>query len=153
MGRWEPNAQGRLAQAALDLYRAHGFDRTTVTEIAAEAGLTERTFFRYFADKREVLFAGSEVLREAIVGAVAAAPDGATPAALMDAALDGAATWFPEERRAYATARAEVVASHPALRERELLKLAALAAALTEALRSRGVPDPTAGLLAEPTVG
>jgi hypothetical protein len=58
MTRWEPNARGRLEQAALALYGERGFENTTVAEIAARAGLTERTFFRHFADKREVLFAG-----------------------------------------------------------------------------------------------
>lgn len=68
MSRWEPNARGRLEQAALELYLEQGFDRTTVVEIAARAGLTERTFFRHFADKREVLFAGAGELRERLVG-------------------------------------------------------------------------------------
>jgi len=64
MSRWEPNAKGRLEQAALDLYRERGFEQTTVAEIAERAGLTERTFFRYFADKREVLFWGQAMLQE-----------------------------------------------------------------------------------------
>jgi AcrR family transcriptional regulator len=62
MGRWEPDARGRLEQAALDLYQDRGFEQTTVTEIAERAGLTERTFFRYFADKREVVFGGQDML-------------------------------------------------------------------------------------------
>ena len=79
MGRWEPNARGRLEQAALELYVERGFEQTTVAEIAERAGLTERTFFRHFADKREVLFAGSGVLQELLVTAVADAPDSAAP--------------------------------------------------------------------------
>ena len=74
MGRWEPDSRGRLQEAALALFSEHGFDQTTAAEIAARAGLTERTFFRHFADKREVLFGGSEVLQERIVSDVAAAP-------------------------------------------------------------------------------
>ncbi len=74
MSRWEPNARGRLEQAALELYCERGFEQTTVAEIAERAGLTERTFFRYFADKREVLFAGGVTLQELLVSAVAGAP-------------------------------------------------------------------------------
>ena len=58
MSRWDPNARGRLEKAALELFRERGFDQTTTAEIAERAGLTERTFFRHFADKREVLFGG-----------------------------------------------------------------------------------------------
>ena len=66
MGRWEPDARGRLAKAAMTLYADQGFDQTTVAEIAARAGLTERTFFRHFADKREVLFYGMEMLQDVL---------------------------------------------------------------------------------------
>jgi len=55
MARWEPNATDRLCVAALKLFEERGFEQTTVAEIAARAGLTERTFFRHFTDKREVL--------------------------------------------------------------------------------------------------
>src|ERR1019366_9042565 len=79
MGRWEPNARGRLERAALELYIERGFDQTTVAEIAARAGLTERTFFRHFADKREVLFAGAVELQEFLVKTLASAPDSAAP--------------------------------------------------------------------------
>src|ERR1700688_1830660 len=77
MTRWEPNAAGRLAQAALELYSERGFEQTTVAEIAGRAGLTERTFFRHFTDKREVLFAGAGMLQELVVTAVASAPGSA----------------------------------------------------------------------------
>ncbi len=71
MGRWEPDSRGRLQEAALALYSERGFDQTTAAEIAKRAGVTERTFFRHFADKREVLFGGSALLRERIVEGVA----------------------------------------------------------------------------------
>src|SRR5271170_2073309 len=77
--RWEPDSRGRLAQAALDLYGERGFERTTVAEIAARAGVTERTFFRHFADKREVLFAGGDMLRDLLITALADAPQAAAP--------------------------------------------------------------------------
>ena len=104
MGRWEPNARGRLEQAALDLYLERGFEQTTVAEIARRAGLTERTFFRHFADKREVLFWGSGALQEVLVGAVAGAPPSAAPIDAVAAALE-AAGGLMQERRACARRR------------------------------------------------
>lgn len=148
MSRWEPNARGRLEQAALDLYRARGFDQTTVTEIAERAGLTERTFFRYFADKREVLFWGQDRLRELYVGAIASAPESAAPIDAVTLALQAVVPVF-HERRELARQRQAVVNANPGLHERELLKSAALAAAMAEALRRRGVPEPTASLAAD----
>src|SRR6201996_4668639 len=79
MARWEPNARGRLEQAAMELYAERGFEQTTVAEIAKRAGLTERTFFRHFADKREVLFWGAGSLQELLVASVVAAPAGEAP--------------------------------------------------------------------------
>src|SRR6202012_6277244 len=87
MSRWEPNARGRLEQAAGELFAERGYDQTTVADIAARAGLTERTFFRHFADKREVLFSGQEQFRDRFVTAVAAAPPAATPVEALGAGL------------------------------------------------------------------
>jgi AcrR family transcriptional regulator len=148
MGRWEPNARGRLLKAALELYGERGFEQTTVAEIAARAGLTERTFFRHFADKREVLFAGGDALRDVIVSTVAKAPASLPP---IDAAAAGieAAGAFIQEAGDLPMRRAAIVAASAELQERELIKLASLAAALAEALRRRGVGDPAASLAAE----
>ena len=148
MSRWEPNARGRLEQAALDLYLERGFEQTTVAEIAARAGLTERTFFRHFADKREVLFWGSGALQEVLVGAVAGAPPSAAPIDAVAAALE-AAGGLMQERRAFARRRQAVIAANASLQERELIKLATLASAMAGALRRRGVGDPAASLAAE----
>jgi AcrR family transcriptional regulator len=148
MGRWEPNARSRLEQAALKLYVERGFEQTTVAEIAKEAGLTERTFFRHFADKREVLFGGSGALQDLLVGTIADAPDGAAPIEVVAAALNAAGNLL-QQRREYARRRQSVIVAHADLRERELLKLASLASAIAEALRRRGVGDPAAGLTAE----
>jgi AcrR family transcriptional regulator len=148
MGRWEPDARGRLEKAALDLYGENGFDNTTVAEIAERAGLTERTFFRHFADKREVLFAGAGALQELLVSAVIGAPNSTTPIAAIAAALEAAAALL-QERREFSIQRQAVIAANPELQERELIKLATLAAALADALRRRGVKDPTASLAAE----
>lgn len=148
MGRWAPDAKGRLIEAALDLYERRGFDETTVAEIAEQAGLTERTFFRYFTDKREVLFDGAAALREGMVGAVrAAAP--ATRA--IDAVAVGlqAAGEALGGHRDFAVRRQAVIAANPELRERELSKLSSLAGAIAGALGDRGIPAATAALAAE----
>jgi AcrR family transcriptional regulator len=148
MGRWEPNASGRLRQAAMELYVERGYEQTTVNDIAERAGLTARTFFRYFADKREVLFEGSRALQEQMVDALQGAPDSASPMAAVSAALDAAATMLGQ-RRDFSRQRQSVIVANSELRERELIKMASLAAALAEGLRSRGVPDPDASLVAE----
>jgi AcrR family transcriptional regulator len=148
MVRWEPDARGRLEQAALSLYGERGFDNTTVAEIAARAGLTERTFFRYFADKREVLFWGAGTLQELLVSAVADAPLSAGPLDAVVAALDAAGAMF-QERREHSRQRQAVIDANAGLHERELIKLALLASAIADALRGRGVPDSTASLSAE----
>ena len=151
MSRWEPNARARLLDAALDLYRERGFDQTTVAGIAERAGLTERTFFRYFTDKREVLFAGQDRLLEVYAATIAGAPEPATPLDLVAAALQTAAPVF-EERRRFSRQRQAIIAAHPELQERELLKRASTAAAMAQALRRRGVTEPAASLAAETAV-
>jgi len=148
VARWDPDARGRLERAALQLYLERGYDDTTVADIAAEAGLTERTFFRHFADKREVLFGGSALLRDLMVKGVAAAPSGAAPIDAVANALEAAAPLFVE-RGDLVRQRQRVIAANPDLQERELIKLAALATALAEALRARGVKEPAASLAGE----
>ena len=148
MGRWQPDARGRLAKAAMALYAERGFEQTTVAEIAARAGLTERTFFRHFADKREVLFYGTEILRDLLTRAVTDAPASATPMDAVGAALEAAGAML-QENPDRARLRDAIVSGHPDLRERELIKLAALASAMVGALTDRGVAEPAASLAAE----
>jgi AcrR family transcriptional regulator len=148
MSRWEPDARGRLEKAALELYADRGFDRTTVAEIARRAGLTERTFFRHYTDKREVLFHGQGALMELVVGALTAAPPGLAPIDAVVGALEAADGMF-RDRRDGARLRQGVIAAHAELRERELIKLARLAGAMTDALHARGVAEPAASLAAE----
>ncbi|HEY3585499.1 MAG TPA: TetR family transcriptional regulator [Myxococcaceae bacterium] len=148
MTRWEPDSRGRLEQAALALFGERGFENTTVAEIAARAGLTERTFFRYFADKREVLFGGAGTLQDLLVSSVASAPESATPMEAVAAALEAAGALL-QERREFARQRQAVITANNELRERELIKLASLASALAGALRQRGATDPAAALTAE----
>jgi AcrR family transcriptional regulator len=148
MGRWEPDAMGRLRTAALDLFTERGFDGTTVAEIADRAGLTARTFFRYFTDKREVLFAGSDSLQSEMVDALRAAPQDTKPLAAVGAALDAAADLIGGDRE-FSARRQAIIAGTDELRERELSKLASLAGAMVQGLRDRGVDDGVARLAAE----
>jgi AcrR family transcriptional regulator len=149
MGRWQPDSRGRLQEAALALYSERGFDQTTAAQIAARAGLTERTFFRHFADKREVLFGGSALLKERILSGVAGAPEEDGPLDAVAAGLASAAAMLGESRRDLAAQRQAVIAANPELRERELAKLADYAIAVAGALHERGVRDLQATLAAE----
>ena len=150
MGRWEPNARGRLEQAALALFGERGFENTTVAEIAERAGLTERTFFRHFTDKREVLFGGGGALQELIVSTVSNAPDSLAPIDAVAAGLEAAGCqFFVSERREFSRRRQTIIAANPELQERELIKLASLGAAVAETLRLRGLEGPVASLTAD----
>jgi AcrR family transcriptional regulator len=149
VARWEPNARDRLTRAAMELFVERGYARTTVEDIAERAGLTERTFFRHFADKREVLFSGSSQLEDVIVEAVAGAPAATAPFEVVMSALEATERFFAEERRAWSRERQALIVANVELRERELIKLATLAAAIAECLRRRGVAEPAASLTAE----
>ncbi|MEZ0164517.1 TetR/AcrR family transcriptional regulator [Kineococcus sp. LSe6-4] len=151
MTRWAPGARERLQAAALDLFVEQGYDETTVSQIAARAGVTDRTFFRHFADKRESLFAGSDRLVDLFTGAVerSTAHD---PLDLASEALAASAEFFPPERLAWSRTRTAVVLANPALAEREQLKMVTIAQALARSLRERGVPEPAATLLGRSTV-
>lgn len=151
MVRWEPDSRGRLAEAAMALYREQGFDRTTVAEIAERAGLTERTFFRHFSDKREVLFWGAQALQDLLVTTVLAAPDSATPIEAVTLALEAASDVFGA-RRELSRQRQRIIDASTELQERELIKLASLAEALALALRQRGISVATSALSAEVAV-
>ncbi|GGS19929.1 helix-turn-helix domain-containing protein [Streptomyces griseoviridis] len=149
MARWEPGTAERLQAAALELFATRGYERTTATEIAQSVGLTERTFFRHFQDKREVLFHGQDRLSEAILDGVRGAPDDASPLDTVARALCALAPFFSPERRASSRTRKAVVDDNPALQERELRKLADLAVLLADTLRARGVGDLAATVAAQ----
>lgn len=149
MARWDPDAEDRLRRAALELCAARGFAAVSAAEIAERAGLTRRTFFRYFADTREVFFAGADRLPAAVTAAVRAAGDELSPleAALRAQAEVGAmivARVDPAESRV----RRGIIARSPELQERERSKLAACATALADGLRARETRDDTARLVA-----
>jgi len=149
MARWEPGARERLQAAALELFATRGFEQTTAAEIAQSVGLTERTFFRHFSDKREVLFYGQQQFLQAFVDGADAAPPDASPLEVIASALRAAASFFPDERRASARMRQSVIDQNAALRERELHKLAGLATTVAQALHARGIGEPAATLAAE----
>ncbi|OLL72922.1 Transcriptional regulator, TetR family [Pseudonocardia sp. Ae168_Ps1] len=150
MGRWEPDAAGRLRAAALDLFEEHGYDGTTVEDIASRAGVTKRTFFRHYADKREVLFGGDS--GQAFVGlfaeGLAAAGPDLPPEPALAAAIEHVAGSFGG-RWAFARRRQRVLAANASLRERELVKMATVAQVLAGGLRDRGVAEPAATVAAE----
>jgi AcrR family transcriptional regulator len=148
MSRWEPDARGRIALAAMELYSERGFDQTTVADIALRAGLTERTFFRHFADKREVLFVGQDEFSGLFLAPVLDAPADATPMQAVTAGIEAVAHSF-EPRRSWSIQRQAVIVANPGLQERELIKLAGVTNAIAAALRDRGVSEPAASLAAQ----
>ncbi|MCU1527512.1 MAG: TetR family transcriptional regulator [Frondihabitans sp.] len=149
MVRWEPGARERLQKAALELYAARGFEQTTAADIAASVGLTERTFFRHFADKREVIFNGQAEFQQIFVDGVTSAPEGGSALDVVSSALEAAAAFFPDERRDFSRLRQAIIVKNPSLHERELLKMTSLASGIAAALRTRGVTEPQATLAAE----
>jgi AcrR family transcriptional regulator len=151
MARWEPDARGRLQQAAMDLFRERGYSEVTVAEIADRAGLTKRTFFNHFADKREVFFANGETFEKSVLAHLAGADPGldAIGAAVL-ALTRGGLELAPYYE--YAKSRIEVLSTTPELRERDLIKTARLTGAMAEALVGRGVPARTASFAAQAAV-
>jgi AcrR family transcriptional regulator len=149
MARWQPGAPQRLQEAALELFASRGFEQTTATEIAQSVGLTERTFFRHFSDKREVLFYGQDLFVQAFLDGVNTAPPGTSPIDIVACALRSAASLFPDDRRPHSRTRQSVIEQNPALQERESHKLAGLATAVASALRARGIDELAATLAAE----
>lgn len=138
----------RLQLAALELYRERGYEETTAAEIAAKAGVTERTFFRHFPDKREVLFGGEAVFADALTCAVRDAAPALGPWDAMFSAFRAVEHLFIENR-SFSEPRRRVIANSPALQERELAKARSLIAALASALCERGVPARQASLAAQ----
>jgi AcrR family transcriptional regulator len=147
MARWQPDARGRLEAAAFELFRERGFEQTTVADIAARAGLEKRTFYRLFGDKREALFSGSGHLEEVLVRAVTETDAG--PFEAVVAAFRRVAEEIFADRLELVRARQAIIESSPELQERELRKTGALVAAVTAALRARGLDETTATLATE----
>jgi AcrR family transcriptional regulator len=149
VSRWAPDARERLETAALELFAANGYEETTVAQIAERAGLNRATFFRHFADKREVLFGGEDVLTGLFAEAIKDAPPGATLTECLRAALAATGPVMTARQRAKAAQRVRAVAGNSELQERGLLKHARIALAISAALRERGTDELTARLGAE----
>ncbi|WP_203836100.1 TetR/AcrR family transcriptional regulator [Winogradskya humida] len=144
MVRWEPDAYGRLRDAALSLFVEQGFEKTTVAQIAERAGLNRRTFFHHFADKREVVFAGQLASDDLIATEIRAQPSGTDPLHAAVAGLMLASDTLYERYREGAIQLGAVIAASPELQEREMVKRATLADAIAAALRDRGTSDAAA---------
>ena len=149
MSRWAPDARERLETAALALFVENGYEETTVAQIADRAGLNRATFFRHFADKREVLFGGEDVLAGLFADGIRAASPDATLAGCLQAAFAAADVAMTSQQRAKAGQRVLVVAANSELQERGLLKHARIAGAVSTALRERGADELTARLGAQ----
>ncbi len=149
VGRWAPDARERLETAALDLFAENGYEETTVAQIADRAGLNRATFFRHFADKREVLFGGEDVLAGLFADGIAAAAPDATLTECLQAAFAAASVAMTAQQRAKAAQRVRVLAVNTEVQERGLLKHARIARSISAALRTRGADELTARLGAE----
>src|SRR5690349_23299403 len=148
MARWDPDAEGRLRAAALELFQEHGFESVTATQIAERAGLARRSFFRYFPDKREVLFGGSDQLPAAFEEAFARVAPEVAPWPAMLAVLETIGVRLVEHATDSAVRR-EVIQASPELQERERTKAAAITTAIRSGLVRRQVPAADAALLSE----
>ena len=149
MSRWAPDARERLTDAALELFVANGYEETTVAQIAERAGLNRATFFRHFADKREVLFGGEDKLAGLFADGIRAAAPEATLTECLQAAFTAAGVAMTPQQRARAAQRVLVAAANSEVQERGLLKHARIARSISAALRARGRDDLTARLGAE----
>jgi AcrR family transcriptional regulator len=139
MARWAADAAGRLHNAALELFIENGFAATTVPQITERAGLTTRSFFRYFADKREVLFTGEDELPAVVAEMFDQADLEQTPMEIVHHGLRNVVTPRLKSFRNELLVRRQIVHSDDGLRERELRKLAILHSAATAALIRRGL--------------
>ncbi|MFC1429690.1 TetR/AcrR family transcriptional regulator [Streptacidiphilus sp. N1-3] len=149
MPRWKPDARERLAVAALSLFAEQGYDETTVAQISERAGLTRSTFFRHFADKREILTAGQTALSRLLAEGIEAAPADATPMAAVAAGLERAAGQMTQFNRELSPLLRAAIEANEELQTRDALKSIGMAAAMADALRRRNVAEPTAQVAAE----
>ena len=121
----------------MELFEENGFEQTTAAQIATRADVTERTYFRHFADKRDILFEGTERLEASLVQAIATAPPGLGLMVVLQHALCGVASTL-EQGDLFSASRQAVISATPALREREATKHAVLMEAMAAGLERRG---------------
>ncbi|MFC4036679.1 TetR/AcrR family transcriptional regulator [Streptomyces polygonati] len=149
MSRWAPDARERLESAALDLFVENGYEETTVAQIADRAGLNRATFFRHFADKREVLFGGEDLLADLFAEGIRTAPPDATLTGCLHAAFASSGVAMTPQQRAKAAQRVQVLRANTEVQERGLLKHTRITNSISTALRERGADDLTARLGAQ----
>ena len=137
MARWQADAGKRLERAALELFVEQGFAETTVPQITARAGLSTRTFFRHFADKREVLFAREGEVPVLVEQMLAQAQATLSPMVIASGLHAFAQAVF-EGRLEELRMRRTVIQADSGLRERELRKLDSLVATIRHGLLQRG---------------
>ncbi|WP_067681002.1 TetR/AcrR family transcriptional regulator [Nocardia miyunensis] len=152
MGRWEPDARGRLLRAALELFTEHGYDATTTAQIAERAGLTKTTLFRLFPDKREIIFQGQGALVALVTAGVQDAPADAPPAELIAAGLRALSSTHTQQRRDTGRTLDPIIASSEELRERAIFKRSAITSAFEQALADRIGDTRLAALLADTAI-
>ncbi|MCU1420457.1 MAG: TetR family transcriptional regulator [Microbacteriaceae bacterium] len=139
MSRWQPGTGGRIAEAAVSLFGERGFEGTTVADIAERAGVTRRTVFRYYPDKRDVIFGEYDGLRDLVGSAVALAPAGSSTPVVLGVALNAIAddVFAGAQQRVRVIRR--IIAEDESLREREQHKNAVIASAGEDAFVARGL--------------
>ncbi|MGP4049738.1 TetR/AcrR family transcriptional regulator [Streptomyces sp. 2A115] len=151
--RKQQQARDRIVAAAFALFTERGFAEVTVTEIAERADVGRTTFFRYFGDKQEVVFADEQHLLEELTARLAAIPEGAAtslPTALEQVrtlvlALCAEGVGDP----ARYVAHGQLLEHYPELFDRNTRKLHRYTKVIEEGLVSRGAPGPTAVLAAQ----
>jgi AcrR family transcriptional regulator len=149
MGRWEPDARGRLLRAALEMFAEQGYEATSAAQIAARAGLTKTTLFRQFADKREILFQGQESLVEVATAGVKSSPLEASPLELLRSGVRALCDTHVVEQQEIGRQINALIAASADLRERATFKRATIATALADALAERIGDSRLAGVLAD----
>ena len=135
--------------AALDLYATRGYDNTTVGDVAAHAGVTSRTYFRYFPDKREVLFGGADRLRDRIARSLRDAPADMPPLAATLHAMSACEDLFHLHGYEHLRRRDAVIRTSSELQEREAHKLTSIATVVASGLVERGSAPDSAQLVAD----
>ena len=124
----------KLQVAAAKLFMKKGYENTTVQEIASLAGVTERTFFRQFKDKSDVLFDTSNTMGQRVAAFITDNFD--VEQKPLKLAVDGFASIsdYFDGSRERVLARNQIIQSNPDLQERELLKRQVLIESVTNAL-------------------
>ncbi|MBC1922397.1 TetR family transcriptional regulator [Listeria grayi] len=132
------NTRDRLEQAALELFEQKGYSLTTAEEIAKRANVTERTFFRYFSEKKEVLFSESATFLHSILAELDQQPKTVSDFEKVYQAFYRATKVFFKDLHAHSKYRAKVISSTQELREREQTKFHFIEAKITEKLIEEG---------------